>query len=187
MISWIFRKIFKLCGWKVTGNLPKSLKKKIYIAIPHTSNWDFPIGILVKFGFGLDVQYVAKDSLFKPPFGWFFKKTGGIPVIRSKSTNFVDETVKALKNYDRISLCLAPEGTRSKVDKLKSGFYWISFNSGVPLIFVKFDWQSKEMDFSEPFTPSGDYESDLLIIKNHFKDVIGKIPHKGVYYTKDQS
>lgn len=163
------------------------MDKKIYIAIPHTSNWDFPIGILAKFGYNMDVQYVAKDSLFKPPFGWFFRWTGGIPVDRSKSNNFVDATVSTLQSYDKISICLAPEGTRKKVDSLKSGFYWISHKSGIPLIFVGFDWGKKVMSYSDPFTPSGDYEADLKIIKDHFKDFVGKIPEYGIYYENDQS
>ena len=163
------------------------MAKKIYIVIPHTSNWDFPVGILAKFGYHMDVQYVAKDSLFRPPFGWFFRWTGGIPVDRSKKNNFVDATVESMNKYDKISICLAPEGTRKRVDKLKSGFYWISHKSGVPLIFVRFDWGKMIMSYSDPFVPTGDYEADLKIIEDHFKDAIGRIPEYGIYYEKDQS
>ncbi len=186
MISWLFKKIYKIWGWTVTGTIPNHMKKKIYITIPHTSNWDFPIGILLKYGFGMDVQFLAKKSLFNPPFGWVFKKLGGIPVDRSKNNNFVDSTVDTLNKYDKISISIAPEGTRKAVSTIKSGFYWISVKSGIPLIFVKFDWGTKNVDFSGPFIPSGDYDKDLEIIKTHFEGVIGKIPTNGWLQNKDQ-
>jgi 1-acyl-sn-glycerol-3-phosphate acyltransferase len=155
--------------------------------IPHTSNWDFPVGILLKFGYRMDVQYIAKHTLFRPPFGWFFRWTGGIPVDRSKKNNFVNAMVETLKKYDKISLSLAPEGTRKKVKKLKSGFYWIAHKSNVPLIFVRFDWGKKIVSFSDPFHTTGEYEADLKVIKEHFKSASGRIPEYGIYYEKDQS
>ena len=182
MIRWLARKILKWWGWVVTGTIPNHMKKKIYIVIPHTSNWDFPVGILLKFGYKMDVQYLAKDSLFKPLYGWFFRMLGGIPVDRSKSSNMVDNIIDALSKYEKISIALAPEGTRKKVTKLKSGFYWISYKSGIPLIFVKFDWANIVVDFAQPFKPCGDYEHDLKIIEDHFKDVVGRVPEKGIYY-----
>ncbi len=179
MISWICRKILDLWGWKVTGTIPNHVAKKLYITIPHTSNWDFPVGILLKYGYHMDVQYLAKKSLFIPGIAWLFKALGGIPVDRSKSNNFVDATVDTLKKYDKISISIAPEGTRKKVHQLKSGFYWITVKAELPIYFVKFDWGNMNVDFSPPFHPTGNYENDLKIITNHFSGIKGKRPNHG--------
>lgn len=187
MISWICRKIYAWWGWKLTGVIPNHIKKKIYITIPHTSNWDFPVGILLKFGFGMDVQYLIKNSFMRPPIGWIFKKLGGIGVDRSKANNFVDRTVDIFNEYDKISISIAPEGTRKKVDKLKSGFYWIALKAKVPLIFVQFDWGTKTVNFADPYHVSGDYKKDLVDIKNHFSGIVGHTPENGWLYRKDQS
>ena len=93
MLKFICRLILKIWGFKVTGPNPELVPKKVYAVYPHTSNWDFPLGILMKFAMPIDVNYVAKDSLFKWPYGFIFRWLGGIPVDRSKSTNFVDMMV----------------------------------------------------------------------------------------------
>ncbi|MBK8348603.1 MAG: 1-acyl-sn-glycerol-3-phosphate acyltransferase [Saprospiraceae bacterium] len=82
------------------------------LSIPHTSNWDFPLGILMKFAMPIDVNYVGKTSLFKWPYGWLFRWLGGIPVDRKKNTNFVDSMVALYNKYDRLAFAIAPEGTR---------------------------------------------------------------------------
>ena len=169
-------------GFTITGNVPNDIKKKIYAVMPHTSNWDFLLGILNKGALKLDVQYLAKNILFKWPFGWIFRLTGGIPVDRSKNNNFVDEVVNILAQHEKISIAVAPEGTRKKVAKLKSGFYWIAYKAKVPIIFVKFDFRQKEVNYADPFYPTGNYEDDYIKIANHFKGVIGKRPSETFEY-----
>ena len=174
MIRFLCRLILKIWGFKQTGTYPADIKKKLYIVYPHTSNWDFPLGILLKGAIPMDVNYVAKDSLFKWPYGWLFRALGGIPVDRKKRTNFVDNMVALYNKYDRLSFAIAPEGTRKKVDKWKTGFYYIALQAGIPLIFVKFDYKNKEAHFSLPFYPSGNYEEDMKVISRHFIGTIGK-------------
>ena len=176
MIKWICRLILKIWGMKVTGKYPAEIPKKLYVVYPHTSNWDFPLGILLKGAIPMDVNYVGKDSLFRWPYGWLFRWLGGIPVDRSKRTNFVDSMVELYNKYDRLSFAIAPEGTRKRVRKFKSGFYYIALKAGIPLILVKFDFGNKEVHFSEPFYPSGDYSADLKLIIEHFRGTKGIHP-----------
>ena len=153
----------------------------MFAVIPHTSNWDFPLGVLTRSALSLNLKWIGKDSLFKWPHGFIFRWLGGIPVDRSKNHNYVEAVVDTIKKYDDLSISIAPEGTRKKVEKLKSGFYWIAHKANVPLVFVKFDFGNKEVHFSEPFITTGDYEKDLEFIKNHFKGVKGKNPELGFW------
>jgi 1-acyl-sn-glycerol-3-phosphate acyltransferase len=176
MIRFICRALLKLWGFKYTGNFGTDIPKKIFVVYPHTSNWDFPLGILLKGAIPLDVNYVGKDSLFRWPWGWLFRWLGGIPVDRSRSTNFVDSMAALFGKYDRLAFAIAPEGTRKRVRKFKSGFYYIALKAGIPLILVKFDFGKKEVHFSEPFMPSGDYAADLRQIIEYFRGTQGIHP-----------
>jgi 1-acyl-sn-glycerol-3-phosphate acyltransferase len=173
-------------GFKVTRPENAFLtKKRVFAVGPHTSNWDFPLGLCVRGAIGLNVQFIGKHTLFRFPFGYFFKWLGGIPVNRSKSKNFVDATVQALSHYDEVSVSLAPEGTRSYTNEIRSGFYWIAKNGGWPLILVKFDWGNKIVDFSPEFEMSDDPEADILKIKEYFRGTLGKIPE--LSYTSEKA
>ena len=182
MLSKISNWILRLWGFKITGKIDVFPKRVIFVVIPHTSNWDFPLGVLTRSALGLKLKFLAKNALFRWPYGFIFRWLGGIPVDRSKSSNFVKEVAKSLEKYNDVSLALAPEGTRKRNDKLKSGFYWLAIETKMPLILVKFDFGHGEVNFSEPFIPTGDYEKDLLFINRHFEGVEGKIPENGYLY-----
>lgn len=151
-------------------------KRKIFVVAPHTSNWDWPVGVLLRAAIGLKVQWVGKHTLFKPPFGWFFRWMGGIPVDRTKSNNFVDATAETLKNMDEVSLALAPEGTRKYTDEWKSGFYWLAKKANLDIIPVKFDWKNHVADFGPVFKMTDNPEKDINDIKEYFRGTLGKIP-----------
>ncbi len=176
MFRLLGKVVLKIWGFRVTGVIPRHLNKKIFAVVPHTSNWDFILGIATRLAHKFEVQYVAKSSLFKWPYGWFFKALGGIPVNRKKSTNFVDSVVEEIGRREKVSIAIAPEGTRKKVKKLKSGFYYIAKLSGIPIVLVKFDYQNKEVHFGEPFYPSDNEKEDLDYIYKYFEGVLGKIP-----------
>ena len=176
MFRWLSKLIFKILGWRITGNYPKELNKKIFIAAPHTSNWDFPLGLMGRAIVNDKIKYVAKASLFKPPLGWIMKALGGIPVNRSKSTNFVRSVVEEYKKRDRLAIVIAPEGTRSKVDKFKSGFYFIAKQANIPIIMVFFRYPQKEIFFADPFYPTEDSQKDIAYIEDQYKGIKGKIP-----------
>jgi 1-acyl-sn-glycerol-3-phosphate acyltransferase len=177
MFSNISKWILKRLGWKIEGQFTSP--KAVLVEFPHTSNWDFPLGLLVRSAIQADIKFVAKSSLFKFPFGGLFRSLGGYPVDRSKSNNFVDAVVDIFNQKERFAIILTPEGTRTKVDKLKTGFYHIADGAKVPIVMVKFDWAKKIVGFSEPFYTTGDYDADIIKIMDYYKGVKGYHPELG--------
>ena len=171
--------MLRLIGWKITGEYPYHIKKFIIVVIPHTSNWDFPLGLLIRGSIRQNITFFAKDSLFKFPFGGLFRWLGGVPVDRSKSTNFVDAVVDIYNNTEKMATVISPEGTRSKVETLKSGFYYIAKGAKIPIILCKFDYENREVYFEKPFYPTEDKGADFQHFKDFFKDVKGKNPELG--------
>lgn len=174
MKRWLASWILKNLGWSITGHPPINIKKYVVIVVPHTSNWDFPLGLLVRYAAGFRVDFVAKKSLFRWPWGALFRYLGGHPVDRSKNNNFVDEVIKLFNKKQRLGLTIAPEGTRKKTDRLKTGFYYIAKGAHVPIILCKFDYGNKVVDFTQPFHPE-EFESDMQRIERYFAGVKGKI------------
>ena len=125
-----------LMGWKYQGMFPSELKKYVIIAAPHTSWVDFPVAILARNASGIKINFIGKDSLFNGPFGWFFRGLGGAPVDRSKNNNLVDAIVDIFNSREQFRLGLSPEGTRKKVEKWKTGFYYIAKGAGVPIVIL---------------------------------------------------
>ena len=166
---------FKWMGWHFQGVFP-DIKKCVVIVIPHTSWHDFYVGVFVRKIIGVSINYVAKASLFKPPFGWYFRWMGGRPIDRSKSHNYVEAIAELFEANDEFRLALAPEGTRKKVEKLRTGFYYIAKTAKVPIVMVAFDYGKKEIKFSEAWHPSEDMEADFAKIKAFFGGVKGKVP-----------
>jgi 1-acyl-sn-glycerol-3-phosphate acyltransferase len=176
MFSLISSWILKLFGWKIINHIPPELKKYIIAVVPHTSNWDFPLGLLVRSALKLKTGFIGKKSLFAFPHGFLFYWLGGQPVDRKKSTNYVDQVAEVFKRKDRFSMAIAPEGTRKKVKSLKTGFYYIAKKADVPIILCKFDAGSRIVEMSAPFYPGDDKEKDFAFIENYFKDVRGINP-----------
>ncbi|GAB3808737.1 lysophospholipid acyltransferase family protein [Spirosoma humi] len=140
---------------------------------PHTTNWDFLLGLGIRPTIHIWIQYLAKSSLFKWYSGWLFRALGGKPVYRDKSHNLVDATAEVFNQSERLHICIAPEGTRSNVDKLKTGFYYIALKANVPLILVGFDWPRKLILLSEPLYVTGHYATDMLPFYAFFSQVHG--------------
>ena len=174
-MSWICRFILKMLGWKIINNLPDD-KKYMLIAAPHTSNWDFPLGLMVKFSEKIKLNYLGKGALFDSPFGWFFRALGGIPVYRKKRLNMVDQMVQAFNERDEMILAMSPEGTRSYLDYWKSGFYHIAHKAKVPIAMGTLDFGNKQVRLGNSFMPTGDIQADMKIIRAFFEGVKGKKP-----------
>ncbi|WP_343486846.1 1-acyl-sn-glycerol-3-phosphate acyltransferase [Allomuricauda sp. d1] len=166
---------FRVMGWKLVGHFP-DVDKCVVIVVPHTHWHDFPLGLIIRKIMGKDIHYIAKKSLFKPPFGFIFKSTGGTPVDRSRNNNFVEAVADIFKKHKVFRLALAPEGTRKKVSALKTGFYYIAKSANVPIVMVAFDFGKKEVKISQPFHPTENKEEDFQTIHAFFKGVVGRVP-----------
>jgi 1-acyl-sn-glycerol-3-phosphate acyltransferase len=172
--------LFKVWGWKITGRYPYEIPKLVQAVAPHTSNWDFPVGILVREVGRIDSKFVAKHTLFRGPFDRLLRGIGGVPVDRTRKGNFVEQVVGEFRQRERFHLTIAPEGTRTKVDRFRTGFYHIARSAGVPILLTRFDWARKEVHFGEIFQPTGNEKRDLEYIWNYFKGVQGRNPEKGI-------
>ena len=162
-------------GWSLKGQFPSHLKKCVIAVVPHTSWWDFLLGLLVRKIWNEEINYIGKKSLFDSPFGWFFKWTGGAPIDRSKTNDTVKATAQVFNDREKFRLALSPEGTRKKVDKWKTGFYYIAESAKVPIVLVAFDYGKKEIKISKPFQVTGDKEADFKSYEIFFQGVEGKI------------
>ncbi len=172
--SFIYHKVL---GWKMIGDFSEDTTKKcVIIAVSHTSWHDFYIGLLIRKITGVKISFMGKKELFKWPFGWYFKRVGGIPLDRTSGQNKVEIIAEEFKKRDELRLTLAPEGTRKKVSSWKTGFYYIAQEANVPIIMVTFDFGKKQNKISKPFYPTGNIDNDLLVMYDFFKGVKGKIP-----------
>ena len=140
----------------------------VLIVAPHTSNWDFPTGLWAKLALRLKVSFLGKHTLFWWPLGVFMRSIGGIPIDRARAQGVTDDAVRALREGERVLLVIAPEGTRSKTERWKSGFYRIAVGAGVPILLVAFDYGRKVVRLGPLFHPTGDYERDLTEIRSHY-------------------
>ncbi|HMZ23603.1 MAG TPA: 1-acyl-sn-glycerol-3-phosphate acyltransferase [Saprospiraceae bacterium] len=170
--------ILKMLGWKIVGWDMNALKKYVLIAMPHTSNLDFPLGLLVRSSIKLKIHFVGKSGLFRWPFGFIFRRLGGYPVDRSRSHNYVEAVAAMFKDKDLFRLTIAPEGTRSKVDRLKTGFYYIAQTARVPIVMVAFDYKTHEIRVHPPIDSSISYDDLYQKMKEFFRGVEGRHPEK---------
>lgn len=169
----------RLLGWQVGGHyeiLQNNLKKAVIIAAPHTSWHDFYIGVLVRAVLGIKVNFIGKKELFVFPFGYFFRALGGRPIDRQNNKNKVEAIAKLFAENDTFRIALAPEGTRKKVDKWRTGFYYIAKAANVPIVMFTLDFEHKRNTFSKPFYPTDDVEEDFRRLRAFYKGVKGKVP-----------
>lgn len=166
----------KILGWKVVGGIDENIKKCIVIAVPHTSWWDFFLGIFSRGILDIEINFLAKKELFIFPFKLFFKWVGGAPLNRGKKENKVDAIVKIFREKEIFRLALAPEGTREKVAEWKTGFYYMALKANIPIVPVAFDYGKKEVVYNNPFYPTGNIEADFKVLQSYYIGVIGKIP-----------
>ena len=163
-------------GWKIEGTIDERVKKCVLMVIPHTSWHDFYLGIFTRGITGIAMNFIAKQELFRFPFGFYFRWMGGAPIDRTGSLNKVDAIAKIFEKHNEFRLAIAPEGTRKKVTELKSGFYYIALKANVPIIPIAFDFGRKKVNLGKPYYPTSNYDNDLKILLKHFEDVIGKVP-----------
>ena len=175
LLRWGSIAFLRLAGWKVVGSLPPSAAKSVLIAAPHTSNWDLPYTLMVAFALRLNVYWMGKSSLFKPPFKCVMMWLGGIPVDRAQSNNLVAASSAAISQAaGPLHLIVPPEGTRSGTRYWKTGFYYIAAGAGVPIVLAYLDYKKKVGGLGPVFQTTGDIDADMAVIKAFYAGVTGK-------------
>lgn len=171
-------KLLEWAGWKINISAP-DLDKCIICVAPHTSNWDFILGLLAYDSVGRHAGFLMKDSWFFFPLGYFFKAIGGIPVPRrKKGRSVVDVVVEKFNTAKKLQIAITPEGTRSRTTKWHTGFIQISLQAKVPCLLGIIDFETKTITIDKIFNPSGDIDADMAYIKSFYTPFKGKYPHK---------
>lgn len=160
-------------GWKVEGERPAP-KHYVLIAAPHTSNWDFPLLILFAAAFDMKISWLAKHSLFKPPMGFIMRALGGVPVVRNKNSNVVDAMADSFVGQEELAVVVPAEGTRSRTEHWKSGFYHIAMKADVPIIPSYLDFGQKRGGFGPPLILTGDMTQDMDVLRTFYAPMSGK-------------
>ena len=163
----------RVIGWRYEGE-PPDVDKYVMIAAPHTSGLDFFLLLALDFAFQIDCVWMGKESLFRGPLAPFLRKVGGISIDRSTSHSVVDQSIKLFQDNPRVVMAIAPEGTRGKTKRWKTGFYHIANGAGVPISLVFLDYRRKVVGFGPALTPTGDAEADMAIIRDFYSLVVPK-------------
>jgi 1-acyl-sn-glycerol-3-phosphate acyltransferase len=162
------RGLLAALGWRIEGNLP-DVSRAVIIVAPHTSNWDFVVGIAAKLALGLRASWLGKHTLFRAPLGGMMRRLGGIPVDRSRSQDVVAQCVERFRGTAPLVLGLSPEGTRKAVPRWKLGFYHIAHGANVPIVPVAFDWSRRTLVVGPTTTPGRDMTADLEELARFFE------------------
>jgi 1-acyl-sn-glycerol-3-phosphate acyltransferase len=167
--------LLRAAGWRVVLARPVP-PKCVVVFYPHTSNWDFPVGLLAKFAMGVPFRFVAKDSLFDTPLAPLFRRWGGIPVNRRASTGFIAQMREAFAAHEEFHLVIAPEGTRGHTEHWKSGFWHLARAANVPVALAFIDYARREIGMGAYLDLSDDSRQDLARIAAFYADKTGKRP-----------
>ena len=169
--------LLRLLGWRGVYVAPPG-PKSVVIVYPHTSNWDFPIGVLFRAWSGLFIHWAGKDTLFRWPLKRAFLWLGGVPINRRERTGMVAQLAEAFAQREDFHFCIAPEGTRSRTDHWKSGFYRLAIKAGVPVGLGFIDYADKRLGVERWITLSGNEAQDLTLIRAYYADKSGLYPEK---------
>jgi 1-acyl-sn-glycerol-3-phosphate acyltransferase len=170
-LARLARLILRRKGWKIEVALPDS-PKYVLIGAPHTTNLDAIYALLLRFAANIPMRFIAKDSLFRPPFGFIIRWFGGIPVDRSSSNNFVEQIVSLFNNSPALVIAIAPEGTRSLVPYWRTGFYYMAQQANVPIAFGYVDYDRKTLGIHPGIEPSGDLPADMERIRHFYNETV---------------
>lgn len=170
--------LFAIMGWKLQGEMPSEIKKCIIVAAPHTSNYDFLLAMAGFYKMNLPVKYLIKKE-------WanffllrrIFRASGALGVDRSTNNTMVEVLANLIdSSTENIALMISPEGTRKRVRKWKTGFYYTALEARVPIVLSHLDYAKKVAAIGPSFMPSGCFRRDMQIIKNYYQDITPKYP-----------
>ena len=161
--------LLRFFGWQVVLAQPVPTRCVI-VFYPHTSNWDFPVGLLVKWTTGIDFRWIGKHTLFRSPLGRWFVRWGGIPVDRRDPGGFVERIAAMYATHDDLRLVITPEGTRGHTDHWKSGFYRLALAARVPVGLAFIDLSARRVGIGAWLQLEGDEQRDLAAIRAFYAD-----------------
>lgn len=177
MINAICRFVlFKLLGWRMDGLPPAELSKYLFVALPHTSNWDFVYGWMAIRANNLNLTIFVKDAYFIWPLNYFCKFFGCAPVNRRESTNFVDAISQRFEESNQLIALITPEGTRKKVPELKSGYYHLAKKANLPIVLAGANYVKKRIVLMPPRPAMATFEEDQAQLREYCQLVQGKRP-----------
>lgn len=171
----IARLLLKMFGWRFAQQ-PPELNKAVIAVAPHTSNWDFVIGMTAVLALDLDANWLGKDTLFNGPWGGWLRKLGGIPVDRAHPRGILKQLVDKVNNQSHFILGVAPEGTRKPTSPWKRGCYQIAYAAKVPLVPAGLDYQKKEIFFFPHWVPGADKELEMRRLSDCYRPAMAKKP-----------
>jgi len=177
ILPHVARFLLWLGGWTVVGEKP-AVRKAVLIAAPHTSNWDGFWAIVFKVFIRMDIRWFVKDSMFWFPMSLLLRVNGAIPLDRKRASSSVAQAIDAFDEYDDFYFGLAPEGTRSKTQGWKSGFYRIAEGANVPVVLGFLDYGNKRLGLGPTITMTGDRATDMAIIESYYSAIPGRWPEK---------
>jgi len=177
---WFGLTLMRLTGWRFTGEDFPDVKKFVLIVAPHTSNWDFVVGVMAKITLGLRPTFLGKDTLFKFPLGILMRYLGGFPVDRSSKSDVVSQTAAIIDSSEKILIALAPEGTRKATPRWRSGFWWIAHRGNLPILPVVFDFSTKCVHIYPLYRLTGDQEKDVAALRSLYRSTMAYDPRKYV-------
>ena len=175
MLARIAKLLLWLGGWTSVGDVPDE-PKAVFIAAPHTSNWDAVWALLFKVSSGLDVHFFAKHTAFWFPLGTLLRALGGIALDRSRASSSVQQVIATFDASETFSFALAPEGTRALTKGWKSGFYRIAEGANVPIFLCFFDYRKKRIGIGPKLELSGDQRADMQFCRNYYSGIEGRWP-----------
>jgi 1-acyl-sn-glycerol-3-phosphate acyltransferase len=164
-----------LTGWRVYGNFP-DLPKFVVIVAPHTSNWDFAVGVSALLALDLRANWLGKSGLFRRPVDTVLRRLGGIPVDRASPHRVVDQMAAEFARREQLVLGIAPEGTRRKVAQWRTGFWHVARTAGVPIVPVAFDYRRRAAVIGAPFRPTDSPEADIQELKRRYDGIVPRRP-----------
>ena len=175
ILRFIGKAAMKITGWKTVGHFPRD-ERVVLVVGPHTSNWDFVVAMSAVLSWDINIHWVGKHSIFKKGFRRLLRKMGGIPVNRTNPEALKNEIYNVTEKYKGFIIAIAPEGTRKKVERLKSGFLRIANETNSKIMMAGIDFSNKTIELGDFFSPSGDVDKDLIFIKEYFANFAGKRP-----------
>jgi 1-acyl-sn-glycerol-3-phosphate acyltransferase len=173
---WFGRSVLRLGGWRVCGEIP-DLPRLVILAAPHSSGWDAVWGLAARLALGLEVRFMGKAELFHGPLGRLLRWLGGVPVDRHAASGVVEQMAARFAGSERFWLALAPEGTRRRVERWRSGFWHIARAADVPVLCAYFHYPDKVIGFGPCIELGDDLDADMRRIRGIYAPWVGK--HRG--------